>query len=159
MPESFIENNVEFERWWHRFEQCIWTLLALVLVAAGAGLFGSGPLAERVTRSGDGTLRVSWDRIARARASSPLRFEVGARQGEARITLRGGLAARGALRDITPVPKESVAGRDAITMVWAVEPGSAATVRMQQVLDKPGILRSRIESADSAVDLEQVVLP
>ncbi len=159
MPgESFVENNVEFERRWFRFSQSMWVLLSSVLLASATGLSGGGgPLAKRTSKSGG--LEVEWERIARAGAMSQWRFVIEAPSGEARLTLRDGMAAESTLRDITPPPKQVIAGRDALTLVYDVQPGSAATVRLTQAIHKPGKLRSTVESGTASLSLEQIVLP
>jgi hypothetical protein len=159
MPgESFVENNVPFERRWFRFSRFMWVVLVLLLAASGSGLSGGGgPLAQRTSKSGG--LEVRWERIARADALSKLRFAVEAPNGEARITLREGLASQSTLRDIIPPPKSVIAGRDALTLVFDVESGTSATVQMTQALEAPGILRSSVEAGGASINLEQIVLP
>jgi hypothetical protein len=136
----------------------MWVLLLGLLAASAAGLTGGGgPLAKRTSRAPG--LEVAWDRMVRARSMAQLRFTVESPTGEARLTLRGGLVARSVLRDISPEPKSSIAGRDSLTLVYEVEPGSAATVRATQVLQSSGLLKSSVESANGKLDLEQIVFP
>lgn len=159
MPgKSFIENNVAFERNWFRFSQGMWIVLLALLAAAATGLSGGGgPLAKRISKSPG--LEVEWERMVRAGSVAQLRFVVEAPTGEARLTLREGLASNSTLRDISPPPKSVLAGRDSLTLVYAVEPGSAATVRMNQALHSPGLLRSTVELGQHSVGLEQIVFP
>ena len=159
MPgESFIENNVAFERKWFRFSRAIWIVLLLLLGASASGLSGGGgPLARRTSSASN--LRVGWERVVRAHSVAHWRFDVGAPDGEARVDLRGGLVSKSTLRDITPPPKAVVAGPDGLTLIYDAEPGSFATVRISQALHSPGLLRSRVQSGQSSFALEQIVLP
>jgi hypothetical protein len=159
MPgESFVENHVEFERKWFRFCKLMWILLLCLLAASVTGLSGGGgPLAKRTSRR-EG-LEATWERIVRARSQARVAFTIEAPSGAAQLTISGGMVESSVLRDITPQPKSVIAGRDSLTLVYDVEPGSAATVRMTQAIESPGVLRSRVESGNASLNLEQIVLP
>ena len=147
-----------FERKWFRFSQGTWAALLVLLAASATGLSGGGgPLAKRTSKTPG--LEVKWERVVRARSVAQWRFTVEAPAGEARLTLADGLAVGSTLRDISPPPKSVIAGKDALTLVYEVDPGSAATVRMDQALQSPGLLRSTIRSGASSLNLEQIVLP
>jgi hypothetical protein len=60
-----IDEDLSFQRKAWRFERAGWAALAVFLLAAGLGLFGSGPLATRRARSDDGLLEVTYPRFAR----------------------------------------------------------------------------------------------
>lgn len=159
MPgDSFVENNVPFERRWFRFSQGTWVVLGALLVASATGLSGGGgPLAKRATKANG--LEVRWERLVRANSIAGLQFVVESPAGEAHLTLRDDLVTKSTLRDITPQPRKMIAGRDALTLVYDVAPGSAATIRITQALLAPGRLRSKVESQTSSIVLDQIVFP
>ena len=78
--DSRVELQLSDDAAFHKREQAFKRVgvaaLYAVLVAALAGLFGSGPLSHASARSADGSVRVDYDRIVRANAPTELRFHV-----------------------------------------------------------------------------------
>ena len=72
---EFEENERAIRRDW-RFERIGRMLLALILLAAIAGLLGRGPLAKARTTSRSGALTLDYERIERRVAETHLRFSV-----------------------------------------------------------------------------------
>src|SRR5215218_6611781 len=65
----------DFERKYYRVQRSIWVLLVLFLLAGIAGLFGRGPLSTTTRRSADGTVRLTYERLARFRTPTAMMVE------------------------------------------------------------------------------------
>lgn len=116
-------------------------LMALLLIAALIGLFGSGPLSS-ATASSDGTLmQVLYDRFARYEGQSTLRIELapGATSSDSvEIQISRSLLEDFQIESIAPEPDSVTAGSGQLTYTFEVdEPGQSAELvfhlRPQQI--------------------------
>lgn len=67
-----VGEDLDFQRRWWRFEKGIWIFFVLILLADLSGLLGRGPLANAEKQTGDGTLRIKYERVLRENTSSIL---------------------------------------------------------------------------------------
>ena len=74
-----VGEDLEFQRKWWRFEQIIWPILLLVVVADILGLFGRGWLAKRRAVTTDHAMTVDYEWVERASTPSIMtfRFKIG----------------------------------------------------------------------------------
>lgn len=79
-PSLELEQDPSAWRREWRFERFGWVMLALIVVAALAGVFGDGPAARRDHRSAVGSLRVEYDRVVRYGAATVIVVTIGARE-------------------------------------------------------------------------------
>lgn len=81
-----------------------WTLVAIVLLAAAAGLFGGGPIARHAMAAGD--TRIEMDRFVRYKNASEWRIRPGASVAASplRISIDSNFLAQYELTTITPRP-------------------------------------------------------
>ena len=63
-------------------ERIGWTIMATVVVAALAGVFGSGPLSHATAGQPGSALRVDYDRFARHEAPGEMRAHIDAKQAQ-----------------------------------------------------------------------------
>ena len=77
-----VEEDLTFQRRLWTAQRIGWVAFAVVLLLALLGLFGDGPLADRVLRSPDGRLTVSLHRFERHRSPSAIVVRVRPEQGE-----------------------------------------------------------------------------
>lgn len=104
-----IDQDLAFEAREWRFEQVGYAVVACILAAALIGLLGRGPASHGV-ETGGGGLRVEYERFAHAHYPWDLRVHVpGDRPG---LAIDSGFLARVYLEDVTPPPREVVAGQD-----------------------------------------------
>ena len=128
-----IDEDLSFQRKAWRFERGGWAALGLFLLAAGLGLFGSGPLATDVARSGDGLLEVTYPRFARR--LSPVQLEARVSQaaiadGRVRLSVGAGYLAGVVLTGVLPSPESVEAGPERVVFTFRAAAGHApVTVR------------------------------
>src|SRR5688572_26460729 len=94
------------ERDW-RIERVLWGVIALIVLAAAVGYFGTGPAAKETTVRdvGDATYRLSYDDINRRDHVSVLRLEVAAPAAagdELRVSFSDPLASALVIRSSMP---------------------------------------------------------
>ena len=163
MPDQFIENNVEFERKWHRFEQVVWVMLIAMLTAVCFGYLGRGPRAKRTAVASDGSLSVAYDRVMRAHSQSEVELIVEAKATSApqtAVRLGGALLTEAPVQQMMPPASSTTASRESATFQFQSEPGKPARIRMVQRAVTPGRFRSTASIPGHAdVTIEQIVLP
>jgi hypothetical protein len=163
MPDQFIENNVEFERKWHRFEQVVWVVLIAMLTAVCLGYFGRGPRAKRTAVAADGSLSVAYDRVMRAHSQSEVELILESNATVApqtAVRLGGAWMTAVPVQQMMPPASSTTASRDSATFQFEAELGKPARIRMVQRAVTPGRFRSTASIPGRAdVTIEQIVLP
>lgn len=130
-------------------ERVGWCLFLLVIVAAGLGLFGAGPLAEVEVASPDGTVRLRYERFARVATETEMTVEVAAARAEGdtlRLQLGPELADRYEIARIVPEPMRMLPaqGHKVMLELGPQVPGEPALVRLWLKPARPGLARSEI---------------
>jgi hypothetical protein len=121
-----------FQRREWMFQRLGWALLALITLAALAGLFGDGPLAN--ASAGNGRLALDYERFTRSKAETEWRITLkGGEPGRVAVAIDGALASEFKILAIHPEPVQTkvaglthvylfdVADRDSI-VEFVVEP-------------------------------------
>ena len=126
-----IERDPAFERHNRIAQQAGGAVMALLLVAAALGLFGSGLFSATSVGEKSGPLRLEYERFARV--DSPLRLRVllgpgAAREGKARLWLSSEYLERVQVRRIQPPPEAVELGPDGQTFTFAVGELAASAV-------------------------------
>jgi len=148
--------DLDFERRYHRLQRIIWVLIAAALLAGLAGVFGRGPLATTMRRSPDGTLRLTYERLARFRTPSAMSIEASGSSlasGELRVRIPRQLLERLRVQRVVPEPTRVEAAAEEATFVFAIEPGAARA--RATFLQEPGA----IGTASGTVVANQTPLP
>lgn len=100
-----------------------WGVMALILIAAGAGLFGGGgPLSRTEARSADGSLRIEYERFAHQQTPTRLRFAFPAdaeRKGEVRLWIERAYIEKTRIEHVLPMPQRVELGSERLTYVFA----------------------------------------
>ncbi|HVF60322.1 MAG TPA: hypothetical protein VNJ70_10975 [Thermoanaerobaculia bacterium] len=138
MPGFDLLQDPDFQRRTWAAQRVGRMAMALVVLAALAGLVGTGPLSE--TSAGDGErLTVEYDRFVRRLGENRLTLKVapGAAAGpEVRLWIDAPYAQRMEVEAVTPEPERMETTADRLTLVFALaRPGEG----LEAVLD----LRSR----------------
>jgi hypothetical protein len=136
------------QRVW-RAQRVAWALMALIVLAAVAGLLGPGPLSSRTVTSADGAFRVDYARFLRRGTRTTLRIHVRPATAEA-STLALWLA-RSYLETmkvdgVVPPPGRVQAGPDRMTWSFEVnpQPGKPLTVTFHLLPEGSGGLRAEV---------------
>lgn len=145
-----------------RVQRIGWVLLALIIVAALAGLTGRGPLAKgRVARGG---VDLRWERIARRDARSEVRLDAPAalaRDGILPVRIGRAWADDVEIEDVRPEPERVSVADGHVEYLFAVPRGAARTAITFTVRpERMGRHELIIATSDvPAFSVRQVVLP
>ena len=148
-----IPQDLVFTRRQLRIQRAGWIAMALILVAAFAGVFGDGPLADAHAGTAGGPVRVNYHRIDRKHR--PTAFAVdfapdATADGGVRLFVNDDLLAGIDLADIIPQPSAMRAAPGGTIFVIAIDqPGQAVTIRMAYEYNHPGLIRAEIGLAGS----------
>ena len=136
-----VPQDLRFQRRAWTFQRIGWGLMALVLLAGAAGVWGKGPLAQATAVSRDGSFSVDYARFARHQAPEAIRvvLTAGAAGQEARISVDTDYADGMQVEEVYPEPESVEAGPDDVTYTFALsEEGSAATIVFSVLYDDIG---------------------
>jgi hypothetical protein len=111
VPEHVPTGTGSFQRREWIFQRLGWALLALITLAALAGLFGDGPLAN--ASAGNDRLALEYERFTRSKAETEWRITLkGGEPGRVAVAIDGALASEFKILAIHPEPVQTkVAGR------------------------------------------------
>lgn len=123
-----------------------WCAMALLILAALAGLFATGPLSSAKAHDPGGLLRVEYERFLRHRAPNTMRLHLSAQAvtgNVVSIRINNALADGIQAEKITPQPQETKATAAGVEYTFAVaEPSQPASVRFSLNSDGVGPLEA-----------------
>lgn len=159
-----LHQDMAHQRREWRVQRIAWAVMALVLLAALAGLLGPGPLSRSVANAADGALRVEYNRFERLQSPSELRIRLpadAARTGTVRLRLNREFVGNVEIRDVLPEPESSSA--DADGFVYELDTGGSGgpvTVAVRYEYRTFGSTPVRVAiDAGPAVSFDQWVYP
>ena len=123
-----VGEDLTFQRRWWKFENFIWSLFALVLLADVAGLLGNGPLAHTQRKTQDGSLVLQYDRIERATTPNTMTIKPGAQavqNGRIVLFVSDSVVKELGAQRIAPQPAVSAIGNGGITYLFPAVGGSS----------------------------------
>jgi hypothetical protein len=159
-----IDEDIEWEQGEWTFERIGWGLMAVFILIAMAGLFGSGPLSHRIAGQEGGSFWVEYQRFIRYNSPQELHIYVSpewAADGELRMVIEGDFPGGNQQLDVTPDPDSVELSTGRLVYVWQT---AEATGPMQIVFHYYPFQRysqtSRIgPEGGNLVDIEQFVYP
>jgi hypothetical protein len=148
-----IFEDLEFQRRSWIVQRIAWSVMAALVLAAAAGLFGSGPLSHARASSADGSLRIDYARFARYQGPARLKIQTGgglARDGAVRISLNREYLDGITIKQVTPFPDriDAVAG-GVVFVIRGAEPEAAVTVHIDYEPARVGRLRGYLAAGDA----------
>ena len=127
-----INEDIAHERLEWRLERIGWTVMALVLVAALAGLLGPGPLSSAIRTGNDSKLRLEYNRFVRAEGPTLLRIRSAAdlaTNGQLRLWIGREYIETVEIKHIDPEPASVEISGDRLIYVFKVsDPAQPTTV-------------------------------
>jgi hypothetical protein len=105
-----LKQDMAHQRREWRVQRIGWAVMALLLLAALAGLLGPGPLSRTVVNGADSRLRVEYDRFAHTQAPGELLIELPAdiaKAGTVRLRLNREFVESVEIMGVVPEPASS----------------------------------------------------
>jgi hypothetical protein len=157
-----LPDDLEFHRTNWRAERIGWFFILAIMVSAVLGLAGRGPLG--VTRVGDETLAVVYDRVMRNDARGTVTIRLGpsvTHDSVVRLWASQGILHSCSPDEIVPTPDEVVTGGDQMTFRIHVTPGAdSATVILNCAPRATGVRQGALGIVNGpSVTLRTLVLP
>ena len=125
--EIAVGENLGFQRKWWKFEQIVWVLLTLIVIADFLGVFGRGYFANARRQTSDGSMDVKYERVQRMGAPSVMSVRFGpsaVKDGKAQLWVSESLVKALGLRRMEPTPLQSVVSQGGVTYTFAATPNS-----------------------------------
>ena len=133
--EVEVGEDLDFQRKWWRFENCVWIIFFLIIVLDICGVFGRGPVAKAERRAADGTIDVKYERIERTESPSILTIRFGQSaivDGKIKLYISESLVNGLGTQRVIPAPLESEVGKGGLTYTFlASKPPAAVDLAMQ----------------------------
>lgn len=126
-----LHTDIGFVRREWVVQRVAWGLMLLVVVAAVAGVFGTGPLSSTTVRSDDGAMEVAYSRFLRVTAISQLDLEIDPsvmEGGQVELWVSREYLAAVDIDDILPEPSSVSTSADGVTFTIEVEGESPAVI-------------------------------
>jgi hypothetical protein len=102
-----IDEDIQWERGEWIFERIGWGLMALFVLIALAGLFGSGPISRRTAGHEGGPFWIDYNRFARYHSPEEMVVHIDSQviaAGELRLVIEGDFLTTAHINVITPEP-------------------------------------------------------
>ena len=151
-----ISEDMRHERREWIVQRIGWAAMAGFLVAAAAGLFGSGPMA-RASEGGD-DLKVDYAMFARREAPDELRVRARSAGPDLRVAISGAFLTENELESVTPEPDATLLEGDDLVHVFRAGPGIHEIV-FELRPHRLGRQEATVSSGDASVHIQQLVYP
>ena len=141
-----IAQDLDYQRHEWVAQRVAWAVLALVILAALAGLLGPGPLSAVSAGAAGDALRLEYHRFLRQDGPTELRVEAEpASGGEARIWVSREWLSAVRVESIAPEPERVETGDDRLLFVFPLEAGArSAEVTFHVKPERAGRLSGRV---------------
>jgi hypothetical protein len=158
-----LEQDLAFQRREWKAEQVGQAVLGCLLIAALAGLLGSGPASAAQAVSPSQRLKVQYQRFVRRGAPASLLVELrqdsGAAVEDVELQLSRSYLEDARIEAVTPAPNAAAAGASSLRYRFATR-GSVAAFRFDLVPLSVGVIRGRIQTdGGDAVEFWQMSYP
>ena len=153
-----IDQALSFQRRFGRVQRVAWWLLAVVPVAAVAGLFGGGLFSEVTAGSERARVTVSYERFGRLTADTELELEFARPSRTTDVAISRAFLGRYDTSDVRPQPLRVRTLADAVVFTFAAAPGGRATFFLQP--DAVGSSSGTVTvTGGTPVHIKQLVYP
>lgn len=159
-----VSQDLEFQQREWKFERAGWVAMAVLILLALLGLFGSGPLSQGTEQAPGGGLEVGYERFARQ--MSPLELQirlpvVAAEEGQITVFIDRQYLKSFQIEDISPSPERVVeAGDWMIYSFHVTEPGQPGEISFHLTAQRSGVLAGRAGlDGGEEVEFSQFIFP
>lgn len=158
-----VEQHDDFQRREWTAERVGWVLMALLVLAASAGLLGGpGPFSWTTATGADGALEVEYQRFGHVEADDVVSITV-APEAVTNDSVEVELADRWVqavdISAITPEPKEQLSTPYGLRLTFATEPGARLSVQVAYRAAAIGGVDGGVRLDDETVAFDQFVYP
>jgi hypothetical protein len=157
-----VGEDLEFQRRWWRFENIVWFVFLLILIADILGAFGRGWLSKAHASTPDHALTLDYERVARAGTPSIMTLTFGPaamHNGRLVFYVSDSIVKPLGAQRISPQPAISTLGDDGITYTFPVTQ-APAVVQIALEPSFPGSHPFRIALPDEPpIDAKIFVVP
>lgn len=136
-----VGEDMAFQRRNWRAERIAWSIMAALVAAALAGLFGTGPASRASVRDDAGLITVEYDRFLRLGSQTSLRITLAPAaivSGHATVELDRDFLRTFRLEGADPAPASALAGPPGLRQVFRTEPGAVARFRLNLRAERIG---------------------
>lgn len=144
-----------------RFQQAMWLLLSLVLLASCFGVLGRGAYARKIEHTP--LLTVEYDRVLRSRTQTDIVLNIdpdATNSGAVRVIVTGALFKETRLFDVMPKPASEELLKDGAVLTFKTAPGQPGKLTLIQKVEGLGSVQSQIAMDTGApIRLSQFILP
>jgi hypothetical protein len=159
-----IDQDLDYEKTAWTVRRVAWALMAGIVLAGLAGLFGTGPLSHATTGDPSSPLRLEYGRFERFTTPSHMKLHLGpsATAGrEARIWISREYLQGLQLESVIPEPREVLAGADRLVVVFPLaEPGRGTSIDLEFKPQRIGPVHGRVGlDGGPSVAFHQLVYP
>jgi hypothetical protein len=152
-----LDQDLVFQRRWSVVQRIGQGVFLLVLLAALAGVFGTGPLAHATANAPGGTVGVDYDRFLRTTQSSSLQVSTGGGSPGGDVSLASSYVDVIDVSDVSPQPDSETTTQD--RLVLSYQDHLPAQVQITLAPRTMGVHRGRVWVRGQAVSFHQVVYP
>lgn len=161
-PGLQVHEDLVFQRRDWLAQRIGWTALGLMLLAALAGLMGSGPMSHTVRNDGR-YLTVEYDRFVRHGARTAVTFRVAPQavsDGRVRLAIDRRFLVANDLQRLVPEPSATRGREDTVEFIYDVAPGATLLARWTIEPDELGNLSSAVRlNGEPSVEIAQFTYP
>jgi hypothetical protein len=151
-----LGEDIQLERRQFVLQRIGWGLMAVFLVLALLGFFGSGPVSRAIARSEGGAITIEYDRFIRRESAAYVRARV--REGE-RIRVDRAYLEYADLERIDPQPLSARSEPSAIEYVFADSPRPLSVEFRFFVKNHAGIATGTFGALGETVAVRQLIYP
>jgi hypothetical protein len=151
-----IEQDLNFQRREWKIQRVGWIAMALVIIAALLGAFGTGPLSSATIET-EG-LRLEHERFCRLERATELRFTIGGTGAPVLLLIGSGYLNRVMIERITPEPAKVEAVSDGVVFEFFLR--GPATVTFHLTPKKFGLASGKARLGQAApITFTQFIYP
>jgi hypothetical protein len=132
-----IDQDLAFQRWTWAVQRIAWATMGLLVVAAGLGLFGHGPLSRTIAQDPSIPLTLEYERFGRYQSPLTLRVRLdreAARDDRASLWVSHDFLTQVQLQNITPEPDTQLLSPTGVTYEFrfgAADSGGQVTLDVE----------------------------